>query len=455
MQRQKLVTSIVAIGLLSFLGIVIETSLNIAFPMLMREFSLSASTVQWLTTGYMLVATILIPFGSFLRRRFRALNIFRVAVVSFLIGTGCAGLAAGFPMILFGRLLEGIADGLCLPLMFSIILEQAPKKAVGTFMGIGSLVIAFAPAVGPVYGGLVLKYWSWHQLFWLIMPVIILTWLLGEVSITQVKKPEHLPFDLQGGALLAVLLTATLLLVVSVTSSGTNWLWQLLLLIIAVISLMLFIKYEQSKAVKLLDLSLFKRPTFVTFLSAFFLLQLLSLAMSYLIPNVLQLAFKESTAATGLLVLPAAFVDAVLSAVAGLIYDRVSHRLPIIVGTGIIVLTFGLANILTPSVILLAVMYVMFMIGLGLSYSNIMTLSLAQLPESVVDDGNAIYMTAQSYSGAIGTALAASLLTMTQKGDAALAVGTLQGLKLNLAVFLLLALVVFFLCIKSVSKLKK
>ncbi|MDF7682160.1 MFS transporter [Lactobacillus sp. ESL0679] len=91
----------------------------------------------------------------------RALNIFRVGVVSFLIGTGCAGLAAGFPIILFGRLLEGIADGLCLPLMFSIILEQAPKKAVGTFMGIGSLVIAFAPAVGSVYGGLVLKYWSW------------------------------------------------------------------------------------------------------------------------------------------------------------------------------------------------------------------------------------------------------------------------------------------------------
>ncbi|MDF7682159.1 MFS transporter [Lactobacillus sp. ESL0679] len=287
------------------------------------------------------------------------------------------------------------------------------------------------------------------------MPVIILTWLLGEVSITQVKKPEQLSFDLQGGALLAVLLTATLLLVVSVTSSEANWFWQLLLLIIAVISLMLFIKCEQHQTVKLLDLSLFQRPTFVTFLSAFFLLQMLSLAMSYLIPNVLQLAFKESTAATGLLVLPAAVVDALLSALAGLIYDRVSHRLPIIVGTGIIVLIFGLANVLTPSVILLAVMYVAFMVGLGLSYSNIMPLSLAQLPESVVDDGNAIYMTAQSYSGAIGTALAASLLTMTQKGDAALTVGTLQGLKLNLVVFLLLALVVFFLCIRSVFKLKK
>nr|WP_280926572.1 MFS transporter [Lactobacillus sp. ESL0701] len=443
-----------AIGLLSFLGIVIETSLNIAFPMLMREFNLSASTVQWLTTGYMLIATILIPFGSFLRRRFHALNIFRVAVVSFLLGTICASLATDFPMILFGRLLEGVADGLCLPLMFSIILEQAPKKAVGTFMGIGSLVIAFAPAVGPVYGGLVLKYWSWQQLFWLVMPVIILTWLLGEVSITQVKKPEQIHFDLQGGLLLAVLLTATLLLVVSVTSNELNWLWQILLLIIAVISLVLFIKCEQHKSIKLLDLSLFQNKTFVIFLSAFFLLQLLSLAMSYLIPNVLQLAFKKSTATTGLLVLPAAVVDAVMSAIAGLIYDRVSHKLPIIVGTGIIVLTFGIANLLIPSVILLAIMYVVFMIGLGLSYSNIMTLSLAQLPEQVMNDGNAIYMTAQSYSGAVGTALAASLLSVMQKESIGVAVGTLQGLKLNLMVFLVLSLIAFFLCSWSLSKLK-
>lgn len=443
-----------AIGLLSFLGIVIETSLNIAFPMLMREFNLSAGTVQWLTTGYMLVATILIPFGSFLRRRFRSLNIFRVAVVSFLLGTICASLAADFSMILFGRLLEGIADGLCLPLMFSIILEQAPKKAVGTFMGIGSLVIAFAPAVGPVYGGLVLKYWSWHQLFWLIMPVIILTWLLGELSITQVKKPEQIQFDLQGGLLLAVLLTATLLLVVSVTSNGSNWLWQLVLLIIAIISLILFIKCEQHKSIKLLDLSLFQKKNFVTFLSAFFLLQLLSLAMSYLIPNVLQLAFKESTATTGLLVLPAAVTDAVMSAIAGLIYDHISHKLPIIIGTGMIVLIFGVANLLIPSVTLLAAMYIIFMIGLGLSYSNIMTLSLAQLSESVVDDGNAIYMTAQSYSGAVGTALAASLLAVMQKGNTVIVVGTLQGLKLNLVVFLALALIAFFMCSWSLSKLK-
>ncbi|MDF7671945.1 MFS transporter [Lactobacillus sp. ESL0701] len=454
MRRSRLIASIMAIGLLSFLGIVIETSLNIAFPMLMREFNLSASTVQWLTTGYMLIATILIPFGSFLRRRFHALNIFRVAVVSFLLGTICASLATDFPMILFGRLLEGVADGLCLPLMFSIILEQAPKKAVGTFMGIGSLVIAFAPAVGPVYGGLVLKYWSWQQLFWLVMPVIILTWLLGEVSITQVKKPEQIHFDLQGGLLLAVLLTATLLLVVSVTSNELNWLWQILLLIIAVISLVLFIKCEQHKSIKLLDLSLFQNKTFVIFLSAFFLLQLLSLAMSYLIPNVLQLAFKKSTATTGLLVLPAAVVDAVMSAIAGLIYDRVSHKLPIIVGTGIIVLTFGIANLLIPSVILLAIMYVVFMIGLGLSYSNIMTLSLAQLPEQVMNDGNAIYMTAQSYSGAVGTALAASLLSVMQKESIGVAVGTLQGLKLNLMVFLVLSLIAFFLCSWSLSKLK-
>ena len=68
--NKKLVGAIIAVGVLSFLGIVIETALNIAFPQLMKQFVVSAKTVQWLTTGYMLVSTIIIPFGSFLRKRY-------------------------------------------------------------------------------------------------------------------------------------------------------------------------------------------------------------------------------------------------------------------------------------------------------------------------------------------------------------------------------------------------
>lgn len=452
-QNHRLIRSIFAIGILSFLGIVIETALNIAFPQLMMEFHLGPATIQWLTTGYMLVSTVIVPFGSYLRKRFRAVGLFRAAVFSFLLGTICAAVANNFTLLLYGRLLQGVANGISLPLMFSIILEQASKKKVGTFMGIGTLVIAFAPAVGPVYGGIVVNYLPWQALFAFIIPVIIATWLLGETSISQTVKSQKIPFDYQGAVTLAIFLVSTLFLILGFTSHN-KILLQLILALLALSSGSLFVYLERKKPHALLDMTLFKRKHFDLFLTAFFLLQLLSLSMSFLIPNVLQMTFKQSTATAGLLILPAAIVDALVSAIAGVIYDKANPRLPIIIGVGIITATFLVAQVVKPSVISLVAIYIIFMLGLGLSYSNIMTLSLEQLSSASTNDGNVLYMTAQSYSGAIGTALAASLLGWAQAKVSSQELGTLNGLKLNLVVLLVIGLIILC-CILAEAFLKR
>lgn len=442
-KKNKLIQSIFAVGILSFLGIVIETALNIAYPRLMINFNVSARTVQWLTTGYMLVSTVIIPFGSFLKKRFKTISLFRVAVFCFLLGTVCAGLTSKFGLLLFGRLLQGVADGIGLPLMFSIILEQAPKNQVGMFMGIGTLVIAFAPAVGPVYGGIILKYLSWQFLFIFIVPLIIATWLLGEFSITQSQMTKKPLFDFKGGIALTGFLLSTLLLILTFTTN-TNLVKQLVLAAITLITGLAFAYIENHSDSPILDISLFKNLDFDLFLISFFLLQLMSLSMSFLIPNVLQIAFKQSTATSAILILPAAIIDAVVSAVAGIIYDKVNKNLPIILGTGVICSTFLVMKLLNTSINIMVLGYIIFMVGLGLSYSNIMTLSLSKLNLTVKDDGNVIYMTTQSYSGAIGTALAASIIALEQSKFYIKAVGNLNGFKLNIDILFFFSLIVFF-----------
>ncbi|NLR13085.1 multidrug efflux MFS transporter, partial [Lactobacillus sp. ZJLC29-4] len=106
-------------------------------------------------------------------------TLFRVSCLSFLVGTLVASFSNSFNLVLLGRLCQGIADGIALPLMFAVILDQVPKKKVGTFMGLGSLVIAFAPAVGPIYGGIIQDTFNWHFLFIILIPIIMVTWLLG------------------------------------------------------------------------------------------------------------------------------------------------------------------------------------------------------------------------------------------------------------------------------------
>lgn len=446
-KHSKLLSAIISIGLLSFLGIVVETALNITFPQLTKYFSIPINQVQWLTTGYMLVSTSLIPLGSFFLKRFRVVTLFRVSCLSFLVGTLIASFSNSFNLVLLGRLCQGIADGIALPLMFAVILHQVPKKKVGTFMGIGSLVIAFAPAVGPIYGGIIQDTLNWHFLFIILIPMIIVTWLLGELSIEQSSPIHYVPFDVRGGICLTIFLSTALMFIVNLTANSSSLKLNLILLGTVFFSGLLFLLNEKNKRHKLLELALFKNKRFLQLLSAFFLLQFSSLSMSYLIPNVLQILFDQSPGLVGFLVAPAAVIDAVLSVVAGIIYDKTTPSLPIISGCTIIGLTFLGANLFTPSIGGLVLIYMLFMVGLSFSYSNIMTYSLSKLPAGLVNDGNSIYMTVQAYSGAVGIAISSSVVSLLQKQQGSIISGTKLGLSINFLILFFVAVFTISLCL--------
>jgi hypothetical protein len=446
-KHNKLLSAIISIGLLSFLGIVVETALNITFPQLTKYFSIPINQVQWLTTGYMLVSTSLIPLGSFFLKRFRVVTLFRVSCLSFLVGTLIASFSNSFNLVLLGRLCQGIADGIALPLMFAVILHQVPKKKVGTFMGIGSLVIALAPAVGPIYGGIIQDTLNWHFLFIILIPMIIVTWLLGELSIEQSSPIHYVPFDVRGGICLTIFLSTALMFIVNLTANSSSLKFNLILLGTVFFSGLLFLLNEKNKSHKLLELALFKNKRFLQLLSAFFLLQFSSLSMSYLIPNVLQILFDQSPGLVGFLVAPAAVIDAVLSVVAGIIYDKTTPSLPIISGCTIIGLTFLGANLFTPSIGGLVLIYMLFMVGLSFSYSNIMTYSLSKLPAGLVNDGNSIYMTVQAYSGAVGIAISSSVVSLLQKQQGSIISGTKLGLSINFLILFFVAVFTISLCL--------
>lgn len=446
-KHSKLLSAIISIGLLSFLGIVVETALNITFPQLTKYFSIPINQVQWLTTGYMLVSTSLIPLGSFFLKRFRVVTLFRVSCLSFLVGTLIASFSNSFNLVLLGRLCQGIADGIALPLIFAVILHQVPKKKVGTFMGIGSLVIALAPAVGPIYGGIIQDTLNWHFLFIILIPMIIVTWLLGELSIEQSSPIHYVPFDVRGGICLTIFLSTALMFIVNLTANSSSLKFNLILLGTVFFSGLLFLLNEKNKSHKLLELALFKNKRFLQLLSAFFLLQFSSLSMSYLIPNVLQILFDQSPGLVGFLVAPAAVIDAVLSVVAGIIYDKTTPSLPIISGCTIIGLTFLGANLFTPSIGGLVLIYMLFMVGLSFSYSNIMTYSLSKLPAGLVNDGNSIYMTVQAYSGAVGIAISSSVVSLLQKQQGSIISGAKLGLSINFLILFFVAVFTISLCL--------
>lgn len=140
----------------AFVGMFSETSLNIALPKLILAFHVNTATVQWLVTGYMLIIGIVLPLSSLISKWFTTRQIIIFALVDFIIGAAISAVAVNFPILLIGRMIQGIGTGLILPLMFAVVMQIFPPQKIGAVMGVCALVIMFAPAIGPTLTGLIL-----------------------------------------------------------------------------------------------------------------------------------------------------------------------------------------------------------------------------------------------------------------------------------------------------------
>ena len=158
----RLFGAIIAAGILAFSGVLIETAMNVTFPLLIQEFRVTTSGIQWVTTIYLLMISVIVPISSYLNQNFSARNLFITANLFFLLGVLINCFSASFSMLLLGRLLQGVGTGIGLPLMFHIILTKAPVEKRGMMIGIGTLTTSIAPAIGPAYGGLISNLLDWR-----------------------------------------------------------------------------------------------------------------------------------------------------------------------------------------------------------------------------------------------------------------------------------------------------
>lgn len=187
----KLLLAIVATGLMAFIGILTETMTNVSFPTLMAEFHIGTAVVQWLTTGYLLVVSIVTPLSSYLNHRFTLKTSFTAAVVLCIAGLLLAALAVNFPMLMIARILQGAGTGVALPLMFNIILEQSPRSRLGLLMGVGNMVCAIAPALGPTVGGVGEAAIGWR---WMFGVLVLFLAVVGIVTIRQPHATQRVRF---------------------------------------------------------------------------------------------------------------------------------------------------------------------------------------------------------------------------------------------------------------------
>ncbi|MFS7256406.1 MFS transporter [Carnobacterium divergens] len=252
--------AIVASAMLTFMGIVSETALNVAFPILTKEFNVTSATIQWLTTGYLLVVAILVPISPMLVKRYPTKRLFQAAVVIFTVGTIICGFSVSFPMLLLGRLIQAIGTGISLPLMFNLILALIPMHKRGVIMGIAGLVTSFAPAIGPTYGDVVTSI-GWQSIFLILLPFLVIALVAGSLTIQSISTIEKQKIDFLS---IGLSIVASGIIYGFSLAGETGWLHLGVVgsLGIGAIGLALFSIRQLKIDVPLINLAVFKFPMF-------------------------------------------------------------------------------------------------------------------------------------------------------------------------------------------------
>ncbi len=448
---KHVLAAIFATGILSFSGVIIETSMNIAFPTLMKEFNLTTNTVQWLTSIYLLTISIIVPLSANLKTRFKTKSLFIIANLLYLSGLIIGACALNFEFLLLGRIVEGLGTGIALPLMFNIIMEQVPKSRVGVMMGVGNMITGIAPALGPTFGGLVVTHLGWRWIFYIMIPFILISLVLGIVGIKQKSELREVKFDLLSIVLIAVFFIGMILGFSNLSTGNYLALDCLGAILIALISLGLLIYRSRKINDPILDLSLFKNKFFAAHAVGFFLIQIISLGNAFLLPNYIQLVNGNSALIAGLVVLPAGFAGAFLAPFGGSLLDRYGARRPILIGSSFMLLELLIFTIFTSrlSNLLILFVYIFYMGGMGMMMGCVMTDALDNLEKSEVTQGNAILNTLQEFAGAVGTSTTAAFVAFAQRNAGSKgAIPTAHGTHLAYIFLLVLVLIIIAIFLK-------
>lgn len=415
----RLTGKIFATGVMSFCGVVSETAMNVTFPTLMNEFNIGTSTVQWVTTGYLVVLALVITMSSYLKRNCSSRTLFLTAISCFIIATIGCSIAPEFSVLLIGRMIQGVGTGIALPLMFNIILSEAQKEKIGTFMGIGMLITAVAPAVGPVLGGFIVDYLGWRYIFVSLMPLLLLALAIGWILIKYVAPTDHSCFHFFDYLLIIIGYSTFIFAMVQASSEGWLSIEVISLLIVAIVSLTGFILVSRKEEHPLLCVDVLHFGKFMLALSAILIAQFTVLALGYLIPNYSQITNHTTAFIAGGLLVPGCIIGAILSPISGRLLDKFGARLPILSGFGI--MTFSLllfawhgAEMTTN---MFYVFYFIFTIGQGLGCGSVMTFGLSQLPKNLSADGNALLNSFQQLAGAMGTAVVSTIVAAEQQSN--------------------------------------
>jgi MFS family permease len=392
----RIVAGVVVLGVI--MSVLDTTIVNVALDTLSRDLHSPLSTIQWVSTGYLLSLAMVIPLAGWLSERFGSKRVWMVSVAGFAVGSALCGIAWSAGSLIFFRVLQGFAGGLIMPVGMSVLAQTAGPRHMGRVMSVIGMPMLLGPVLGPVLGGLIVTSAPWQWIFYVNLPIAALALILA----ARLLSPD------QGRA----------------DAGALDWLGVLLLspgLAAVVFGL------AETETSGGLGATIAWGP-----IAAGMVLVALFGAM-LLLPLYYQVDRGESALSAGLLMAPQGIGAALVMPISGRLTDRLGGGHVALFGITLMTLaTIPLAGVgPTSSYAWLAIVLFVRGVGFGCSMMPAMASAYAVLRRDQVPEATSVLNTLQRVGGSIGTALLAVVLSdqaVATLGSGATSGGLLQSL---------------------------
>ena len=396
----------------AFIAFLSNTFLNVALPSIKNDFNISTGSVQWVSTSYMLVAGVIIPMTAYFMNRFSAKKIFLSAMGLFLIGTTIAGFSFAFPMLIVGRMIQATGASILMPLLMNTMIRSFPPEKRGTAMGLFSLVMFFAPAIGPTLSGIIIQKHDWHVLFLMMIPLLIIILISGYILLPDVTVQKKAVMDIPSVIMSTIGFGA---LLYGLVSAGNNKLLAIetfVPILIGVIVIYFYVIRQMKLEVPMLNFRVYKYRMYLLGTLISMATNMGLFAGMILIPIFLQDIQNRTPLETGLLMLPGALILGFLSPVSGKLFDMYGPKVMAITGLALATVTTAFLGRLTidTSFSYILTIYAIRAFGMTLVNTPVMTNGMNDLPRELTPDGSSLNSMQNQVSGAVGIALLISVM---------------------------------------------
>src|SRR3954467_1325579 len=401
------------------------TIANVALPYMMGSLSATLDQINWVLTSYIVAAAIMTPVTGFLTARFGRKRVFLVTVAGFTGASVLCGIAGSLEQMVLFRLLQGVFGAPLVPLSQSVLLDSYPKEKHGSAMALWGIGVMVGPILGPTLGGWLTEYYDWRWVFYINLPIGILTFL-GLSAFLSESKTSRVSLDWIGFLSLGLGIGAMQMMLDR--GEQLDWFSSAEVQIEAALTVLgfyLFVVQTFTAEKPFINPRIFRDRNFTVGLMFIFVVGIILLATLALLTPYLQNLMGYPVPTAGLILAPRGMGTMVAMMICGRLINRVDPRLLLV--TGFLLTAFVLWEMtgFTPDVSQWTLVRtgVMQGMGLGFMFVPLSTVTFATLTPEFRTQGTALFSLSRNIGSSIGISFVSFLLARnTQIAHADIAV---------------------------------